>query len=172
VAPLMGQQLLEDGVAAVRQAWADAGRADAGRAGAPRIATGRYFSLGPNADVVADNYIRHYYGDAGFDMARADTLTSPDQIHHELDYLAKRGVTDLVLYPSSTDPDQIRLLVEALGPWPPERRSAQVGPEPDAMDASAEGWRRRRAPRPRSVRLTGRKEPRVRDDDRGSALPS
>jgi alkanesulfonate monooxygenase SsuD/methylene tetrahydromethanopterin reductase-like flavin-dependent oxidoreductase (luciferase family) len=64
------------------------------------------------------------HGDAGFDMARADTLTSPDQIHHELDYLAKRGVTDLVLYPSSTDPDQIQLLVEALGPWPPERRSA------------------------------------------------
>jgi hypothetical protein len=113
------KQLLEDGVAAVRQAWADAGRASA-----PRIATGRYFSLGPNADVVANNYIRHYYGDAGFDMARADTLTSPDQIHHELDYLAKRGVTDLVLYPSSTDPDQIQLLVEALGPWPPERRSA------------------------------------------------
>jgi alkanesulfonate monooxygenase SsuD/methylene tetrahydromethanopterin reductase-like flavin-dependent oxidoreductase (luciferase family) len=119
VAPLMGQQLLEDGVAAVREAWADAGRA-----GAPRIATGRYFSLGPNADVVADNYIRHYYGDAGFDLARADTLTNPHQIHRELDYLAKRGVTDLVLYPSSTDPDQIQLFVEALGPWPPEGRSA------------------------------------------------
>ena len=119
VAPLMGQQILEDGVAAVRQAWADAGRA-----GAPRIATGRYFSLGPNADVIADNYIRHYYGDAGFAMARADTLTRPDQIHHELDHLAKEGVTDLVLYPSSSDPDQVPLLVEAVCPWLSARRPA------------------------------------------------
>jgi hypothetical protein len=115
----MGQQLLEDGVTAVRQAWADAGRA-----GEPRIATGHYFSLGPNADVVADTYIRHYYGDAGFAMARADTLTSPHQIHHQLDYLAKQGVTDLVLYPSSTDPDQVPLLVEAVGPRLAARRPA------------------------------------------------
>jgi alkanesulfonate monooxygenase SsuD/methylene tetrahydromethanopterin reductase-like flavin-dependent oxidoreductase (luciferase family) len=112
VAPLMGHQILEDGVATVRQAWADAGRP-----GEPRIATGRYFTLGPNADVVADNYIRHYYGDAGFAMARADTLTSPDQIHHELDNLAEAGVTDLVLYPSSADTNQVPLLAEAVDRW-------------------------------------------------------
>jgi hypothetical protein len=115
----MGQQILEDGVAAVRQAWADAGRA-----GEPRIATGRYFSLGPNADTVADEYIRHYYGDAGFPMARSDTLTSPDQIHHELHRLANVGVTDLALYPSSADPDQIPQLAEAVGPWLSARRPA------------------------------------------------
>jgi len=91
---------------------------------APRIATGRYFSLGLNADVIADNYIRHYYGDAGFAVARADTLTRPDQIHHELDHLAKEGVTDLVLYPSSSDPDQVPLLVEAVCPWLSARRPA------------------------------------------------
>ncbi len=108
VAPLLGLPLLEEGTGAVRQAWSDAGRT-----GEPRIVTGRYFSLGPGADRVADHYIRHYYGDEGFPMARADTLTSPDQVREELDRLAKAGVTDLVLYPSSADPDQLRLVAEA-----------------------------------------------------------
>lgn len=108
VAPLMGRQVLVDGMGVVRQAWADAGRA-----GTPRIVTGRYFNLGPNADAVADEYIRHYYGDEGFPIARADTLTSPERIRDELDWLSNAGVTDLVLYPSSADLDQVCLLAEA-----------------------------------------------------------
>jgi hypothetical protein len=51
-------------------------------------------------------------------MARADTLTSPERIAEELDRLATAGVTDLVLYPSSAEPDQIRLLAEAVRPTP------------------------------------------------------
>jgi alkanesulfonate monooxygenase SsuD/methylene tetrahydromethanopterin reductase-like flavin-dependent oxidoreductase (luciferase family) len=110
VAPLFGLQILEDGVLSVRQAWADAGRS-----GEPRIATGRYFSLGPEADAVADEYIRHYYGDDYFPAARADTLTSSVQLTDEVERLAKAGVTDLVLYPSSADPAQVLLLATALG---------------------------------------------------------
>jgi alkanesulfonate monooxygenase SsuD/methylene tetrahydromethanopterin reductase-like flavin-dependent oxidoreductase (luciferase family) len=109
VAPLMGLRLLNDGATAVRTAWAGTGRA-----GQPRIVTGRYFSLGRDADRVADHYIRHYYGDEGFPMARADTLTSPDQLRRELDRLADAGDTDLVLYPSSAELDQVQLLAEAL----------------------------------------------------------
>jgi hypothetical protein len=52
--------------------------------------TGRYFSLGPNADAVADVYVRHYYGDEYFPAARADTLTNPGQVKQELDRLATR----------------------------------------------------------------------------------
>jgi alkanesulfonate monooxygenase SsuD/methylene tetrahydromethanopterin reductase-like flavin-dependent oxidoreductase (luciferase family) len=109
VAPLFGLQVLEDGATAVRQAWADAGRR-----GEPRIATGRYFSLGRDADRRADDYIRHYYPEEYFSMARADTLTSPDQITEELDRLATAGVTDVVLYPSSPDRDQVELLAESV----------------------------------------------------------
>jgi len=109
VAPLMGRQLLADGTAAVRQAWADAGRG-----GEPRIVTGRYFSLGSSAGAVADEYLRHYYGEAGFPIARADTLTSTEQIEDELDHLIEAGVSDLVLYPSSADLDQVPLLAAAL----------------------------------------------------------
>jgi len=111
VAPLMGLQMLEDGATAVRQAWADTGRV-----GEPRIVTGRYFSLGQDADRVADRYIRHYYGDEYFPTARADTLTSPTQIREELDRLTKAGVTDLVVYPSSAELDQVRLLADAIHP--------------------------------------------------------
>jgi alkanesulfonate monooxygenase SsuD/methylene tetrahydromethanopterin reductase-like flavin-dependent oxidoreductase (luciferase family) len=110
VAPLFGLEVLETGAATVRKAWADAGRP-----GEPRIVTGRYFSLGRDADRVADNYIRHYYLDEYFSIARADTLTSPRQLRAELGRLADAGVTDLVLYPSSAQLDQVRLLADAVG---------------------------------------------------------
>jgi alkanesulfonate monooxygenase SsuD/methylene tetrahydromethanopterin reductase-like flavin-dependent oxidoreductase (luciferase family) len=107
VAPLMGMQMLLDGVSAVRKAWAEAGRS-----GEPRIATGRYVSLGPRGHATADEYLRHYYGDAGFPIARADTLTTPEQVRDEVARLGEAGVTDLVLYPSSADRDQIGRLAE------------------------------------------------------------
>lgn len=109
VAPLFGLQVLEDGAKEVRKAWADAGRA-----GQPRIATGRYFSLGREADSVADEYIRHYYGHEYFQPARDDTATSPERVTWELERLAAAGVTDLVLYPCSAGLEQIELLAEAV----------------------------------------------------------
>jgi alkanesulfonate monooxygenase SsuD/methylene tetrahydromethanopterin reductase-like flavin-dependent oxidoreductase (luciferase family) len=109
VAPLFGLEVLEGGVRAMQEAWLAAGRD-----GRPRIMTGRYFSLGQDADSIADEYIRHYYGHEYFSAARADTLTRPEQIPRELERLAAAGVTDLVLYPSSGSSDQIHLLAEAL----------------------------------------------------------
>ena len=117
VAPLFGLELLRTGAASVYEAWAKAGRA-----GEPRIVTGRYFSLGRHGAARADEYIRHYYGDDYFGAARADTLTSPDQIEAELDRLAGAGVTDVVLHPASGDLDQVRLLAEAVRPGSPSRR--------------------------------------------------
>jgi alkanesulfonate monooxygenase SsuD/methylene tetrahydromethanopterin reductase-like flavin-dependent oxidoreductase (luciferase family) len=55
--PLFGLPLLQQGTAAVREAWSQASRPSQ-----PRIATGRYFSLGVKAEEIADNYIEHYYG--------------------------------------------------------------------------------------------------------------
>lgn len=110
VAPLFGLPALEAGAAATRLAWAGAGRS-----GQPRIATGRYFSLGADADRVAEDYLRHYYGADYFSMARADTLTSSTQLGAELDRLASVGVTDVVLYPSSSGLEQIEMLADAVG---------------------------------------------------------
>jgi hypothetical protein len=53
VSLLFGPEVLETRAAAVRKAWADAGRG-----GEPRIVTGRYLRLGPDADRAADDYIR------------------------------------------------------------------------------------------------------------------
>jgi alkanesulfonate monooxygenase SsuD/methylene tetrahydromethanopterin reductase-like flavin-dependent oxidoreductase (luciferase family) len=121
VAPLFDLSLLQDGAAGVGRAWAEAGRE-----GLPRIMTGRYFSLGPEADETADEYIRHYYGADFFDPARADTLTTSEQIHTELRRLSEAGCADVLLYPCSGDLEQVVLLARSLrttGDLAPERRT-------------------------------------------------
>jgi alkanesulfonate monooxygenase SsuD/methylene tetrahydromethanopterin reductase-like flavin-dependent oxidoreductase (luciferase family) len=109
VAPLLGLSILREGTATVRQAWKEAGRP-----GQPRIATGRYFGLGDHADAIADEYIRHYYGDEFFPAARADTLTTAERLGAELQALQAAGATDVVLYPTSGGLDQVGLLADAL----------------------------------------------------------
>jgi len=107
VAPLFGLQLLRDGRVGVQRAWADAGRV-----GRPRIVSGRYFSLGASADGAADAYIHHYYGAEFFDVARADTLTSPAAVRAELQRLSEAGCDDVVLFPCAGGLEQIGLLAE------------------------------------------------------------
>jgi alkanesulfonate monooxygenase SsuD/methylene tetrahydromethanopterin reductase-like flavin-dependent oxidoreductase (luciferase family) len=109
VSPLFGLDVLRDGAAAVGRAWAEAGRE-----GRPRVMTGRYFSLGRDADANADEYIRHYYGDDYFEPARADTLTTPERIRAELGRLAEAGCDDLLLFPCSGDLEQVSLLAGAV----------------------------------------------------------
>jgi alkanesulfonate monooxygenase SsuD/methylene tetrahydromethanopterin reductase-like flavin-dependent oxidoreductase (luciferase family) len=109
VSPLFGVASLQEGATAVRQAWNAAGRS-----GRPRIATGRYFGLGEYADAIADDYIRHYYGDEYFPSARADTLTTPEQLRAELQALEMGGATDVILYPTSGALEQVGLLAAAL----------------------------------------------------------
>jgi hypothetical protein len=86
--------------------------------------TGRYFSLGPGAEEVAKEYVRHYYGPEYFAAALADTLTSPEQVEAELRRLSEVGCTDVLLFPCSGELEQISLLVAAL------RRSGDL-PRPD-----------------------------------------
>jgi alkanesulfonate monooxygenase SsuD/methylene tetrahydromethanopterin reductase-like flavin-dependent oxidoreductase (luciferase family) len=109
VAPSFGLEALVDGMAAARRAWSDAGRS-----GRPRVVVERYFCLGEGADAVADHYIAHYYGEAFYPAARADTLTDPDQLGAELTRLASAGADDLILLPCSADLTQVDLLAAAL----------------------------------------------------------
>jgi alkanesulfonate monooxygenase SsuD/methylene tetrahydromethanopterin reductase-like flavin-dependent oxidoreductase (luciferase family) len=109
VAPLFGLDLLRDGGAAVARAWKETGRE-----GRPRVMTGRYFSLGPDADRVADEYIHHYYGADYFGPARADTLTTAGALRAELRRLADAGCTDAVLFPCAGELEQVPRLAEAL----------------------------------------------------------
>jgi alkanesulfonate monooxygenase SsuD/methylene tetrahydromethanopterin reductase-like flavin-dependent oxidoreductase (luciferase family) len=109
VSPLFGLALLREGREAIGRAWSAAGRD-----GSPRVATGRYFSLGPGAERVADEYVLHYYGRDYFDAARADTLTDPEQIQRELGRLSEAGCTDLLLFPCAGDLRQVGLLAQAV----------------------------------------------------------
>jgi len=111
VAPLFGLGLLRDGAAAVERAWSEAGRA-----GRPRILTGRYFCLGPGAQAIADEYIRHYYGADYFGVARADTSTDEEQLRAQLQLLAAAGCDDVVLFPCSGQLEQVDRLARALLP--------------------------------------------------------
>src|SRR5262249_37696099 len=61
VAPLFGFDTLLAGIASAQTAWSDAKRP-----GQPQIVAARYFSLGPDADATADEYIHHYYSDEFF----------------------------------------------------------------------------------------------------------
>jgi alkanesulfonate monooxygenase SsuD/methylene tetrahydromethanopterin reductase-like flavin-dependent oxidoreductase (luciferase family) len=109
VSPLFGLSMLQQGAAAVRAAWREAGRP-----GQPRIVTGRYFSLGEDADAIAGEYLRHYYGDEFLPVARADALTTPERLRAELEALQAAGATDVVLYPCSARLEQVDLLADAV----------------------------------------------------------
>jgi alkanesulfonate monooxygenase SsuD/methylene tetrahydromethanopterin reductase-like flavin-dependent oxidoreductase (luciferase family) len=113
VAPFFGHQLLVDGIAAIRRAWADAGRP-----ARPRVVVARYFCLGSSADQVADDYLRHYYGHEHFTPARADTLTSPERLNAEISRVAEAGCDDLLLFPCAGDLEQVAMLAQALHPTP------------------------------------------------------
>ena len=104
----MSTEILTTGVDAVPDAWAQA--AEPGR---PRILTGRYVSLGPTGGAAADEYLHHYYG-AGYRAARADTITAVDELEAQVQLLETIGVTDLVLYPCTSDIDQVSAVAEAL----------------------------------------------------------
>jgi alkanesulfonate monooxygenase SsuD/methylene tetrahydromethanopterin reductase-like flavin-dependent oxidoreductase (luciferase family) len=113
VAPLFGRALLDEGGALVRRAWAAAGRP-----GRPRIVTGRYVCLGRDAERHAREYIHHYYGAEYFELALADTATTPEGLRLELQRLAEGGVDDVLLYPCVGALEQVALLAEALASAP------------------------------------------------------
>jgi alkanesulfonate monooxygenase SsuD/methylene tetrahydromethanopterin reductase-like flavin-dependent oxidoreductase (luciferase family) len=113
VAPFFGFEVLVDGMASAQQAWSDAGRP-----GGPRIVVERYFCLGPDAEDIADDYLLHYYGQDYFPYARADTLTTHERLHAEIQRLSAAGCDDLVLFPCSGDLRQVLLLSEALEVYP------------------------------------------------------
>jgi alkanesulfonate monooxygenase SsuD/methylene tetrahydromethanopterin reductase-like flavin-dependent oxidoreductase (luciferase family) len=111
VAPFLNHAVLLHGVDAVHQAWSQQRRP-----GTPRIATGRYVSLGHHATTTARDYLRHYYGTGAVDVVLADTSTNGDELHVQLDRLRDAGVTDVVLHPCTADPETVPMLADALRP--------------------------------------------------------
>jgi hypothetical protein len=78
------------------------------------VITARYFSLGPQADAVADAYLEHYYGPDYSHRPSVTRRTSAEGVRAELARLAGAGCTDVPLYPCSGDLDQIHRLSQAV----------------------------------------------------------
>ncbi len=100
-------------VAGVREAWTAAGRE-----GEPRTAGLAYFALGPDAEQRAREYLLDYYaflGDEIAGMIAASAATDAETVRSYLAAFEDAGCGELVFFPSSSDPEQARLLREAAG---------------------------------------------------------
>jgi alkanesulfonate monooxygenase SsuD/methylene tetrahydromethanopterin reductase-like flavin-dependent oxidoreductase (luciferase family) len=95
----------------VRAAWSEAGRD-----GEPRLMALCYFALGDGAKEAADRYLHDYYAFLG-DIADAiadSAATDADTVRSYRDAFADAGADELICFPSSTDPEQVDLLADAV----------------------------------------------------------
>jgi alkanesulfonate monooxygenase SsuD/methylene tetrahydromethanopterin reductase-like flavin-dependent oxidoreductase (luciferase family) len=89
-----------------------------GRQGEPRKMALGYFSLGDDADRNAEQYLRHYYAWLGEElsgMIASSAAKDADTVKGYLSAFESAGCDELILFPSSSDPEQVRLLAEAAG---------------------------------------------------------
>jgi alkanesulfonate monooxygenase SsuD/methylene tetrahydromethanopterin reductase-like flavin-dependent oxidoreductase (luciferase family) len=102
---------LREGAEKMRAAWQAAGRE-----GEPRIAALAYFALGEGAREAADAYLRHYYEWLGeyADMIASSAAVDAETVRQYVAGFADAGCDELVMFPSSPDPDQVDLLADAV----------------------------------------------------------
>jgi alkanesulfonate monooxygenase SsuD/methylene tetrahydromethanopterin reductase-like flavin-dependent oxidoreductase (luciferase family) len=103
---------LRESVPKLEAAW----RA-AGRAGEPRKMALAYFALGDEAVQATELYLRHYYAWLGeyADMIAASAAKDADTVNQYVQAFADAGCDELILFPGSTDPEQVDLLADAVG---------------------------------------------------------
>jgi alkanesulfonate monooxygenase SsuD/methylene tetrahydromethanopterin reductase-like flavin-dependent oxidoreductase (luciferase family) len=102
-----------EGVANLEQAWSAAGRS-----GQPRKAALAYYSLGDEAERNAAVYLTDYYAFLGEDLAgmiAGSAAKDADTVKQYAAAFEQAGADELVFFPSSSDPSQVDLLVEAMG---------------------------------------------------------
>jgi alkanesulfonate monooxygenase SsuD/methylene tetrahydromethanopterin reductase-like flavin-dependent oxidoreductase (luciferase family) len=91
---------------------------NAGRDGKPRKMALAYFSLGPDAEKNAHDYLPHYYEWLGEEQAKMIATSAPkdaDAVKQLTSAFEQHGCDELILFPSSGDPKQVELLAEAAG---------------------------------------------------------
>lgn len=108
-----GPDQFEQDSASLDEAWKSAGRE-----GTPYKMALAYFSLGPDAEKNAHEYLPHYYEWLGEDQARMIAESAPkdaDGIQQLISSFEGHGCDELILFPSSSDPEQVNLLADAAG---------------------------------------------------------
>jgi alkanesulfonate monooxygenase SsuD/methylene tetrahydromethanopterin reductase-like flavin-dependent oxidoreductase (luciferase family) len=97
----------------VREAWSAAGRD-----GSPRLASLAYYALGPDAERLADEDLRHYYAWLGDEIAgqiAASAATDPETVNQYVSAFEQAGCDELFMFACGSDPEQATFLAEALG---------------------------------------------------------
>ncbi len=98
--------------AKAKEAWSRAGRE-----GEPRLMGLAYFALGANAEADANAYLSDYYawlGEAIADYIVTSTAKDAETVRQYVAAFAEAGCGELIFCPSSSDPDQVDLLADAL----------------------------------------------------------
>lgn len=93
-------------------AWSEAGRKEQ-----PQNAGLAYFSLGNRAEEDAKDYLTHYYAWLGEETANwiADSAAKDQEtVQQYISAFEGVGCQELFLFPSSSDPQQVDLLADAL----------------------------------------------------------
>jgi len=91
---------------------------DAGREGEPRLMGLAYYSLGERAEEEAKAYLMDYYAFLGEETAgyiANSAAKDADTVKQYLEAFDAAGCGELILFPSSSDPDQVDLLADAAG---------------------------------------------------------
>jgi alkanesulfonate monooxygenase SsuD/methylene tetrahydromethanopterin reductase-like flavin-dependent oxidoreductase (luciferase family) len=93
--------------------WSEAGRSEA-----PQNAALAYYALGDRAEEDARAYLADYYAWLGEDVANfivAAAAKDPEAAQQAVAAFDAAGCQELFLFPSSSDPQQVDLLADALG---------------------------------------------------------
>jgi alkanesulfonate monooxygenase SsuD/methylene tetrahydromethanopterin reductase-like flavin-dependent oxidoreductase (luciferase family) len=97
----------------VKAAWSEQGRD-----GRPQIAGLAYFSLGDRAEEDARDYLTDYYAWLGEEVAgyiAASAAKDAETVQQYLQAFEGVGCEELIIFPTSSDPDQVDLLADAAG---------------------------------------------------------
>lgn len=109
-----GPDQFGEGAGKAKAAWAEAGR-DGQQ---PRTMALAYFALGDRAEEDARNYLTDYYAWLGEQVAEFLVAGAAKDVETVKQYVATyeaAGCDELILIPSSSDPDQVDLLANAVG---------------------------------------------------------
>jgi alkanesulfonate monooxygenase SsuD/methylene tetrahydromethanopterin reductase-like flavin-dependent oxidoreductase (luciferase family) len=90
----------------------------AGREGKPRAMGLAYFSLGAQAEENASAYLGDYYAWLGEEVAgyiAGSAAKDAETVQRYVAAFEAAGCDELIIFPSSADPDQVDLLADALG---------------------------------------------------------
>lgn len=95
---------------AARAAWSSAGRR------APRLVTGGFVALGPDADQQMEGYLRRYLnflGPAAEHAIPIARLRSRAALRETLDAMRDVGADEILITPTTVDPDEVDRLADA-----------------------------------------------------------